>query len=123
MPFQKGDDPNRLPPEKARAAKEEKNASVVYIESPDDGAPEELIVMRHVFNNGSKFDKTEPQRLARDIREKSPDRFLALKAQLEREHAEKSTGGAVGSDGPDVGSEKAMALARQLIREYNEKQK
>ena len=109
--------------EKAKAAKEEKKQPIPYVYPPDDGAPEELQMMRHVFLNGSKFDKTQPQRIARDIQEKSPDRFMALKAQMEREFEEKKQAAlkvATGETevvGEDVGTDAAVGLARKLLKE------
>ncbi len=96
------------------------------VEPPNDGAPEELQVMRHVYLNPKRLDQTQPQKLARDIRDKSPDRFLALKAQMEREFEEKKNSaeqGELALVGSDGGSERSMELCRSALGEIAERVK
>jgi hypothetical protein len=57
-----------------------------YVAPPDDGAPEQLQVMRHVYSNEKFYDQTDAHRKMRRLREKDVYRFFARLVALEAEH-------------------------------------
>ncbi len=56
--------------------------------SPEDGASEQLMDMRHVMNNDPVWDKTQGQKRRRILLDKSPLQFEKFLAELEKAFAE-----------------------------------
>lgn len=92
-------------------------AASTYIEPEQDGAPAELMVLRHVYLNRKVHDRTEPQKTARRILNDDPAKFMRLKSEMEAAHKGKGVAGGVGG-GPDMGMEKARQMCLDLLREF-----
>jgi hypothetical protein len=57
-----------------------------YVAPPDDGAPEELQGMRHVYSNEKFYDQTDAHRKMRRLRDKDVSRFFTRLLALEEKH-------------------------------------
>jgi len=121
--------------EKAKAAKEAKveESEQPYSTPEEDGAPGQLQVMRHVFLNPRRFDRTPAQKQVRKFQEKRPHLFNSQLNQMEREHraavesrvdqgaeiarlkAEVERLRPVASGGPDVGTQRCLELCEKLL--------
>jgi hypothetical protein len=59
-----------------------------YVAPADDGAPEELQAMRHVYSNEKFYDQTDVHRKIRQLRDKDLSRFFTRLLALEKKHRE-----------------------------------
>jgi hypothetical protein len=95
-----------------------------YFPLPDDGAPAALVDMRHVWLNGKAHDATEAHRNARAFKDKDPKGFLQLMTEMEsaykKEKRQEAAAGA-GAEVVDVGTDKAIALAVEFLKECRKK--
>lgn len=112
MPFKKGDDPNRLPPEKAREAKNKPRSE--YCRPRDPSAPQALLDIWHVYNNDKSHDKTPAQKSTRLWMEKDPRGFRKEMEESEADlHRSNQSDGSASA--PDKSTQECVALARALL--------
>jgi hypothetical protein len=104
--FQKGEDGRRHRHSKAKS----------FIAPEDDGAPQQLQDMRHVYLNPGQFDKTQGQVTARQLLKKDPRGFMVQLAALEKDHRLSLKAVSVAAE-IDEGSEAALALCEEWLRE------
>jgi hypothetical protein len=104
--FKKGHDPRR---KYGKGAKE-------FIPPEDDGAPQQLADMRHVYLNPTTYDVTQGQVTARQLLVKDPRGFMVQLAALEKDHRLSLKAVSVAAE-IDEGSEAALALCEEWLRE------
>ena len=93
------------------------------MELPNDGAPQHLQDMRHVYLNPEKYDRTQGQKTTRQYFLRNPSNFMAQMFQMEREFAEASGSAAAdGTPARDIGTENCLRLAEKLIKAITEGQ-
>ena len=90
---------------------------------PDDGAPQHLQDMRHVYMNDEKYDRTQSQKTTRQYFMRNPSGFMGQMFQMERDFRVESwkiepEAAVVVDDGTDL----CLRLAEKLIRELTSRE-
>lgn len=87
-----------------------------YTAPPDDGASTLLQDMRHVYLNPKCYDETLSHKHTREYLKRSPEKFRAQMALLEKQHREKVQEKKVGVE-KDEGVERCMELIEEWLKE------
>jgi hypothetical protein len=99
-----------------KAKKEE--PPVPYAQPAEDGAPQVLQDMRHVYMNPKRHDRTEGQRFQREFREKQPAAFNSQLTEMEEKHRKEvqaKVKESVGEEVVDHGTDRAIALYERIL--------
>jgi hypothetical protein len=76
------------------------------------------------LNADARHDTNEGQRIARELRQNDIKGFLQMKDELEEKHKKEKrqeAAASVGSEVVDVGTDKAIALAEEFLRDSAKK--
>ncbi len=98
------------------AARLEDESPRVFIEIPEDGAPQVLMDMRHVYINSPCFDQTPGQKELRKEFRKGARGFVKQMMDMEREYAADRKVVQTESGALDERAEVCIALAEDLLR-------
>jgi hypothetical protein len=87
-----------------------------YCAPSEDGAPQVLQDMRHVYMNPKRHDRTEGQRFQREFREKQPAAFNSQLTEMEDRHKKEVQAKApVAAKVVDHGTDRALAQIKRIL--------